>query len=526
MTSFDIVDFVANASKWVGLAIVFGVVVLVLLRLSITVVRLLVHLLMRLRSFLDRWSQRLFAYTAARGARALVVFRKPGWGQRVNRATKWLRWILYKLAAYPRRWMFDRIVCGNDVVRRSLDDPALRVIYTSRLDALGVHVALGEDVVSRSKAARHELEILRNSIDLRILFDEVDRVALSAVNAATVAKVRANARLDVVKDLIVPASTRAMGTFLGLDPDRAVDVYGWAELALFQVFLNPNRPAGVHDWLAEDSARDARNFFEACLNQEYTDASTALRRGTGLLHQADPARRPGASLDDERAGQMMGFALSLGPHLAWTTSLVVDEMLRHPSHYRKVFSRVDPSENERDDWQKRAERLVLESIRFNPPGPGVIRTCDSKHVIPGCLAERRQVGAGNVLVFTRSADFDPTHTPGALRFNPDRFDPAWCEKRGADTGTWSPLAFSGGRHECIGKVLAPQLMVRMLAPLMSRIDLDRAAGASGRLSYKLPKWSPMREAGSWPFPTSLTVTFKPGTLLTDRRSLLVSAPRR
>jgi cytochrome P450 len=525
MTSFDIVDFVANAWKWVGLAIVVGAVLLVLLRLSITVGRFVVHLLMRLRWFLDRWSQRLLAYTAACGARALVVFRRPGWGHSVNRATKWLRWILHKLVAYPRRWTFDRIVCGNDVVERSLDDPALRVIYTSRLDALGVHVALGEDVVSRSEAARHELEILRDSIDLAILFDEVDRVAQSAVNAASVAKVNDDARLDVVKDLIVPASTRAMGTFLGLDPDRAVDVYGWAELALFQVFLNPNRPAGVHDWLAESSARVARNFFEGCLNQEYNDTSTngdtstAVRRSQGLLHQADPARHPGASLDDERAGQMMGFALSLGPHLAWTTALAVDEMLRHPRHYRSVFSRGDPSGHEEDDdWQKRAARVVLEAIRFNPPGPGVIRTCDTEHAIPvsddpACLAKCRQVGAGNVLVFTRSADFDPTHTPGPLRFNPDRFKPVGGEDHRA--GTWSPLAFSGGRHECIGKHLAPLLMVRMLAPLMSRIDLDRAAGASGRLSHKLPKWSPMSEAGSWPFPTSLTVTFKPGTLLTD-----------
>ena len=509
------------------MALLVIVGLLVLWRLSITVGRLLVNQLIRLRWFLDRWSQRLFAYTATHGTRALVVFRRPGWGIWVNRTTKWLRWILYKLTAYPRRRMFDRIVCGDDVVRRSLADPALRVIYTSRLDALGVHVALGEDVVSRSEAARHELERLRDSVDLDILFGEVDRVAQSAVNAASSAKVNDNARLDVVKELIVPASIRTMGTFLGLDPDRAIDVYGWAELALFQVFLNPNRPAGTHDWLAESSARVARNFFEECLNQEYTDTSpngdtsTALRRGQGLLHQADRAGRPGALLDDERAGQMMGFALSLGPHLAWTTSLVVDEMLRHPRHYRSVFSRSDPPGHEDDDdWQKRAVRVVLESIRFNPPGPGVIRTCDNEHTIPptddpACLATSRQVGAGNVLVYTRSADFDPTHTPGALRFNPDRFDPVWCETRGADTRTWSPLAFSGGRHECIGRYLAPRLMVRMLAPLMSRIDLDRAAGASGRLSHKLPKWSPMSEAGSWPFPTSLTVTFKPGTLLTD-----------
>ena len=136
MTSFDIVDFIVSVWKWIGVALLVIVGLLVLWRLSITVGRLLVNLLIRLRWFLDRWSQRLFAYTAARGARALVVFRRPGWGIRVNRTTKWLRWILYKLTAYPRRRMFDRIVCGDDVVRRSLADPALRVIYTSRLDVL------------------------------------------------------------------------------------------------------------------------------------------------------------------------------------------------------------------------------------------------------------------------------------------------------------------------------------------------------------------------------------------------------
>jgi cytochrome P450 len=178
---------------------------------------------------------------------------------------------------------------------------------------------------------------------------------------------------------------------------------------------------------------------------------------------------------------------------------VLDELLRHRDHL-DVFT---PSADDVPGTTERQRQLVLEALRVHPPTSFVARVLASELSLVHDGRPVRRVGAGVVAVFTGSADVDRARWSHPLRFEPSRFAP-----RADGSRPPHPYAFSSGLHLCPGIDLAPELILRVLRPLLRTADLRRAPGSAGRLSCQLARWQPMRDAGRWPLPTSLTVTYR------------------
>lgn len=534
----------------------------------------------RARAFVGRWALRIAGVFVAWVARVVAPPFRAGPLRWFDRPTRPLRSLAMLLLTPVRRRTFDRVVGGHRAVAAALSDPLVRVPYRSRLDALEVVAALGEDDLQLSHGMRAALMERMAAAGTEVAdraHQRVDRLARAAVAAS-------RGKLDGVKDLIEPASVAAMVEWMGIADADGEEVFRWAQLTLNRVFLSPNRPTGTHDWLAERSAREARDRFGATLRQVFHREYEMLRTGAGqsLMAQAarrvadrvemagdvaetatetgsaaGPAIRPagaavGGELPVDEESTCMAFAISLGPHLAWTAALVLDELLRHPRATRAAFAGRSGRVTDPNDPRL---LLVLEALRFSPPAPGLVRISSSRHPLltptpPGTGADAaatrstgscpfsggatdrdatsdptevagqsspvtatpdeprsdrrpvRRIGAGNVLVFTMSSDFDAARTEHPLRFRPGRFR---RDTHSPVPPIGYPMAFGGGRHACLGVEIAPELIVSMLGPLLTCQQVRRARGHAGRLSTQLPVWSPMRDAGTWALPTSMTI---------------------
>lgn len=382
----------------------------------------------------------------------------------------------------------NRVVTGDEQVRVALESAGaitttMRTPYAERLDSLHLWFVLGEDRIGEIQTGRNALRSAApDGRPIPKPGDELfDKVVLAAGRRATSLVGASGGRIDVVEGLIVPACTAAVRVLLeppGPNGDSEAagselsdeELFASLQLLLHRTFLNPNSPLGRSDWGAERAARlVARKLVEKL----------------GTSHESA----------DATSTRIM-LATAAGPHVAWVASHVIDELLRHPRETRLTDgwgAAVVPDEAAR----ARRIDLVLEAMRYSPVVPGVVRVCpiDAELEVSG---HTRRLRPGAYLVHTRAAEFTRLES---LRFRPTRH---------AGQDPPPAMSFGYGMHRCLGKELALALIVAIIDPLFQHENVRRAAGRSGRLSTTLPKFSPLRHSGDWPFPTHLEVTFNPG----------------
>ena len=459
-------------------AVAIGVVVIFVQR------RMIARRLARL----GQHASHLVALIAAHGP-ALFVWRRLPRGAR--RAAAPLVAIV-RFITFPVRWFATRViirtvgvrrlVTGEHHVRVALGDmdardgtlfaPELRTPYAPRLDSLEMWFVLGEN---RSNEVHHQRDVLASIVAAN---SERFELAVRAARVqATAAASSCNGHLDVIAGLVVPACTAAITAFLFNEAqpgqrDRALgpELFASLQLLLHRTFLNPSSPDAKADWQSMVTAR----AVSVKLRRQLADAPQ--------LNGDVDALAPAMALDGElRHGSsrdaLIMLATALGPHVAWVTGSVIDELLRHPSQIgdQNPWGQQVTGTQTND----RRVRLVLEAMRHNPVVPGLIRTCPMHAELKDASTTRRPLRPGSTLIYTQSMEFT---RPEHLLFRPDRFiDP---------TSAPPPMSFGFGAHECLGQQQAMQMMVAMLDPLLCHDNVRRASSPAGKISSAADRLRP------------------------------------
>lgn len=476
-----------------------------------------------------RWARRRFGHVAA------FVWawtaRSTRWAKlrRAARpATGWFR-SAAQLLFQPYRWLaarygtrlpVQRVVGGTTQVLAALGERPpiepgttalpLRTCYGDALDALGLTFVVGENRIDKVLRGRDELALVMQHLE-----PAFERAIAAANREATALVSASEGCLDAVHGLVIPACEKAMSSLLGLDGDvRGAGLFALSQMLLHRTFLNPVSRRATSDWVAERMARDAKQAFVDQIRPEMLP-SFAVDQTVG----PDPT---------QATSTLVMLATSVGPHVAWAAATTLDELLRHPDDIAKLRGR-EPKTHDRLWGSGRPHvisgataeerladlitdgrvRLVLEAMRHQPVVQGLVRDCPhAAHLVYGD-GQDRALREGVTFIYSRTAEFDgAVRGPGAkhpLRFDPDRFLPS-----ATGAGAVPLMSFGAGLHHCLGRDIALRMIVAILDPLLVHANVGRHPGAAGQMQHRVPMYSPLVGSGTWPFPTSMVVTYDSG----------------
>lgn len=117
---------------------------------------------------------------------------------------------------------------------------------------------------------------------------------------------------------------------------------------------------------------------------------------------------------------------------------------------------------------KRVYGYVSEALRFNPVQPGVIRYCESSHLLSGKGTKMYTIPAKTkVLALTAGAMFDPAVFPDPEKFISDR-PPA------------EYMNYGFALHECYGKYINSVTLAEFTSAILRLPNVRREAGRTGR----------------------------------------------
>lgn len=299
--------------------------------------------------------------------------------------------------------------------------------------------------------------------------------AIRAIVDELIAGFRSRGHADLVSELAAQLPVRMMAAILGLPSDQRERFRGWYT-ALIRGALNLQRDPEVAR--AAESARDDLSAFLRTLV-----AARRGRPGIDLLSQLTQTEIEQQKLTDEqivRFGMLMVFAAGETTEKGLATAL------------RNIIARPEVLARVRRE-RSLLPRAIAESFRLTAPTHMVPRRTSEEVRLSGGIVPR----GAEVMCFLGSANRD------ARRFSrPDEFDldrPEADAKR-AFTGQAAHLAFGGGRHFCLGAVLARYEI---------EITLDRLLSTFGELRFAdgaVPADVGLFLRG----PIQLPVTFTPG----------------
>ena len=268
--------------------------------------------------------------------------------------------------------------------------------------------------------------------------------------------------MDLVREFARPLPLAVICRVLGV-PDERVAWIDEQMITLGQGFARQHEESFVR--AASDAVSELQHYFRQLLHQRRQRPRDDLITSLALSLPSDP---------ETRADVLANCVFFINAGHATTTSLIaagVLLLLERPEQWQTLARNPD-----------RIPQAVEEILRLITPVSVVVSRAEHEHEIDGhrfTAGERR-------IVFLSAANRDPTAFD-----HPDMFDPARAPN--------PHLAFSAGKHHCLGAPLA-----RLHGEIAIRTLLHRIPDL--RLSGK-PHWRgsiPLRELESLP------VTWSPG----------------
>ncbi|KAK4105144.1 cytochrome P450 [Parathielavia hyrcaniae] len=233
--------------------------------------------------------------------------------------------------------------------------------------------------------------------------------------------------------------------------------------------------------------------FEASLRQldsgADTESSFAHTRMTIWRENARMGVPNDFDLDDIK-GAAATIVIAGNVTTAATLMLLVLYLMQHPDLQRKAQAEVDRvvGSDRLPSWADIPSlpytRLVLqETYRMNPLSLlGIPHASIADDVYDGMFIPKRTAVYSNVWAMCH----DESVYAAPSRFWPERYLP----KEDGGNGEPLPVGNSGfGRRVCIGKHLAENGLLIVLALLLATVDIDWPVGADGKPQPFEPEWS-------------------------------------
>lgn len=285
-----------------------------------------------------------------------------------------------------------------------------------------------------------------------------------------------NGRLDVVKELgnIVPSELVA--EYIGTPSPTPSAFAEQSAIMSGYLFI----PAGSNPELERKAIVDAK-AMRAVLARQIAERKVERGRRDDVLERClglQDAGLPGMT-DEDILDKLFGIVVAIIPTTSAFVARAIDELLDRPAELDRVQRAA------RADDYATVLQFMLESLRFNPLGPGVFRVAATDYTVAAGTSREKTIPQGTtVLAAIQSAMFDSNNIEDPSSFRVDR--PAYAY-----------MHFGYGLHTCFGQYINAAQLPRIALPLLKRDNLRRAAGAAGKLTL------------SGAFPVSLSIEYDP-----------------
>ncbi len=317
------------------------------------------------------------------------------------------------------------ILSRYDDVREAVTNPE----FTTRSYAAQIEPILGVTIVQldgRDHARQRRLLAAPFRADR---FQSEFGPAITALADRLIAGFRDSGKVEFIGDFITPFSVGVLATVVGL-PQTDIGRFRKWYTALLRFGVN----------LIGDPEVTAAGFAARDELDAYLRPLVAERRrspGPGLLSMLAQVEIEGQQLTDDeivRFGMLMVFAG--GETVEKTLATFVRNLVANPEQFSAL--RADRS---------LMDRALAESLRYTAP----------THMIPRKTRADLKVSGGTipaeaeVICFLGSANRDDRRFAGPDEFNMRRVD---LDAERAFSSAANHLAFGGGRHFCLGAVMA------------------------------------------------------------------------
>lgn len=296
-------------------------------------------------------------------------------------------------------------------------------------------------------------------------------------------------RLDLAADLVVPALEDLVRDYFGIPlPLRCPAPAGsggaagvreeidgrhlWLE-ALFH-YLFYDLKGSVSEADALHAAPRVRAALQRIIRERHQAMGDGSQDGNAddVLSRCLRLQRSGTpGMDDETLRvNLTGFLVGAMTPLINATCQVMDVLLDRPR--AMALARAAVLDPDPEQAHARLRACVMEALRFSPGDPVIYRWARQDTWV-GEGSRRRAIPQETlVMAWNSSAMFDPALVAAPWEFRSDRPAGAY-------------LHWGQGQHTCAGAYINMAVIPAILAPLLRRGRLRRAAGSAGQLRKPL-----------------------------------------
>lgn len=358
----------------------------------------------------------------------------------------------------------------DDIQEVMARDDTFHVTYQAKMEKVttGENFFLG---MQNSPEYTRDVSLMR----LAMRREDVPRIANFVEQSAERLMAGAVAgRIDIVTGLTKVVPTLLVGDYFGTPGWNRVE-FAEAASAMFAYLFYPDDP--TNEKIALTGAATTRAWLDKTI-RERRESGAEIDDALGRCLKMQQTGVPGCD-DVAIRNNLIGMLIGLIPTTSKCAVLCLDYLLSHPELLAaaQVAARADED--------ALINQYVLESLRFNSFGPGLLRLCAKDYTVAAGTWRSTTIKAGTtVFVALQSAMLDGHKLPDPGEFKLDR--PAW-----------SYMHYGYGMHTCFGQYINAVQIARIVKVVLKRNNLRRAAGAEGQMQL------------DGPFPSHMVLEFDP-----------------
>ncbi|MBA5867428.1 MAG: cytochrome P450 [Nitrospira sp. CR1.3] len=312
-----------------------------------------------------------------------------------------------------------------------------------------------------------EMPLLRDAVqNSPVSTREFIRETLNDILGPILNRLRPTGRLDVIQDLAWPVPLEINTKYFGVPgPDRET-FKRWLRDIYRDLFLNLRR---IPEWTraADLAVAEMNPYLDGLIQQiseNYDEFRPSVLKELIRISRNLPQGTPPYFVRRNIMGLTVGVVETMLKAIART----IDQLIRRPQQLREAQEAArEAQESDQDEARERGRNRVLqyafEAMRFNPQNHVLFRVCGADTTIARDTPRQTDIRKGTlVFAATLPAMFD-----GEGRFaRPTEFNP--------DRNLNDYLFFGHDGHECMGRLLVPEVFKELFVRLLSLDGLRRA----------------------------------------------------
>jgi cytochrome P450 len=353
---------------------------------------------------------------------------------------------------------FALVTRCDDIQEVLARDDVFHVTYQAKMEK----VTTGENFfLGMQNSAQYTRDV--SGMRLAIRREDIDSRIGSFVEAQAERIMQAaSGQIDVVAELTRVVPTLLVEDYFGTPaPDRAA--FTEAATLLFAYLFFPDDASLTPRALV--AAANTRTMLEQAIatrKQQLAQGAAPLDDVVGRCLTMQQAGTPGMD-DVSIRNNLIGMLIGAIPTTSKCAVLCLDYLLSHPEQLAAAQSAA------RADNDALINQFVLESIRFNSFGPGLLRYCAEDYVLAKGNWRATTIKAGTtVFVALQSAMLDGRKVTAPGEFRTDR--PAY-----------NYMHYGYGLHTCFGQYINQVQIAKIVKVILKRNNLRRADGPTGQV---------------------------------------------